>query len=111
MKILQDFIKNIDNNDIKTSSSVIYSFYSKNKKLIPNDEREDFQQDIILTVLKASNKYNKSKGSFSTYLIWNFKTLKQNIISKYTGIKINYYQYINNFKKENCPIKVISIKE
>lgn len=111
MKILQDFLKNINNEDIIKSSSIIYDFYSKNKKLIPNDEREDFQQDIILTVLKANKKYDNTKGTFGTYLIWSFKTLKQNIISKYTGIKMNYYQYINNFKKEGCPIKILTIKE
>lgn len=111
MKILVDFLKSIDNEDIKKSSSIIYSFYNKNKKLIPHDEREDFQQDIILSVLKANKKFDSVKGSFGTYLIWNFKTLKQNIISKYTGVKLNYYQYINNFKKENHPIKVITIKE
>lgn len=111
MKILQDFLKNIDNEDIIKSSSIIYDFYSKNKRLIPNDEREDFQQDIILTVLKTNSKYNRLKGTFGTYLIWNFKTLKQNIISKYTGIKINYYQYINRFKKENHPIKIMTMKE
>lgn len=111
MDILTSFLEETDKSYIKNSSSVIYDFYNKNKKLIAYDEREDFKQDIILVILKSDETFDSSKGMFSTHLMWNLKTLKQSIISKYTGIKMNYYQYRNTFKKTNDCIKVLSIKE
>lgn len=110
MDILQDFI-DTTNDCVKNCKSTIYDFYHKNKKLIPYDEREDFKQDIILVVLKSLETYDSSKGKFSTHLSWKLKTFKQSIISRYTGIKLNYYQYRNYFSKTDGAIKVYSINE
>lgn len=110
MNILQKFVYETEDDNIKKCIPLILGFYKCNKKLIPSSEAEDFQQDIIATILEAINNYDENKGTFATYLLWSFKTLKQNIISKYTGIKMNYYQYRNNFKKEKRPIKIYSLE-
>lgn len=111
MNILREFVCETKDENIKKCIPLILGFYKGNKRLISESEKEDFQQDIILTVLEANSNYDKNKGSFATYLLWCFKTLKQNIISKYTGIRMNYYQYRNNFKKEKKPLRIYSLEK
>ena len=105
---MKQFLEVVDEDYIKDSASIIIGFYNQNKKLIPYDEREDFEQDIIVEILSLNKTYDKTKSKFSTYAMWGFKTLKQTIITKYTGIKVNYYQYRKNV---TSPIKVYTLKE
>lgn len=90
MNLLDDFFKTTDNQNIINAKSTITYFYNTNKKFIQKYLIEDFEQDIILIILESLQKYDESKGSFSTMLNWEFKSYKQNIITKNTGIKINY---------------------
>lgn len=90
MSILEKFIDDSDDPNIKEAKNTIMWFYHNNKKLIPDYYIEDFEQDIILTVLESLEKYSLQKGKFSTYLTWCFKTYRQKIITQTTGIKISY---------------------
>lgn len=101
MTLLREFIDGYGKQYIKDAAFTVYQFYRENKKLIPKDELEDFQQDIIIAILYTENNWIPSKGKFATYLIWNLRTIKQDIISKYTGIKIGYYQYMKESKEGN----------
>lgn len=110
MQLIKNFLKDTDDNRIKESESTIIWFYKENLSLIPKDEIEDFEQDIILTILESIKKYNSEKGKFSTYLMWNFKTYKQSLITRFTGIKMNYKQCKDLKKNGINYIKLIPIE-
>ena len=99
MKILNEFISSNTDPVIKTSSGLIINFYNEHKKMIPAGELDDFQQDIILCVLKSRQKYDPSIGVFPKMLCWDLRVVLHDVISKYTGIKMSRRQY-PKFKKD-----------
>lgn len=99
MKILNEFISSNTDPVIKTSSGLIINFYNEHQKMIPKGELDDFQQDIILCVLKSRQKYDPSIGAFPKMLCWDLRSVLHDVISKYTGIKMSRRQY-PKFKKD-----------
>lgn len=110
MNMLAEFMENTDDLEIKSTAGLVFDFYKHNKSKIPFDEREDFQQDIILCVLRARKKYDPKKGTLFSLLCWELKPLLNDLISKYVGIRMNCRQY-QKFKKENRALIVCSLKE
>lgn len=108
MNILKEFMESNEDPVIKSSIGLVVNFYNLNKKMIPFDEREDFQQDIILCILRSRKKYNPSIGDFPKLLCWDLRTVLYDIISRYTGIRMSRRQY-SKFKEKNrvimlCPL-------
>lgn len=99
MFLLKEFIKKCDKYEIKEAESVMMYFYRENKKLVSRDELEDFQQDIILEALTSYEKWDNSKSKFATYLTHCLKNIKNDLISRYTGIKVTQYSYAKALKE------------
>lgn len=108
MRLLKEFIKEYNKSYIHECSFSIYKFYKDYKKLIPRDELEDFQQDIIIAILNTEKVWDASKGKFVTLLLFYLKKITNSIITKYTGITVSDFLY-NKFVKDNCPIKITMI--
>lgn len=110
MHILKEFMEDTQDPVIRSSIGLVINFYKANKKMIPFDEREDFQQDIILCILRSREKYDQSIGAFSSLLCWDLRSVLYDIISKYTGIKMSKRQYLK-FKEENGVLVLYSLKD
>lgn len=108
MKLLKEFIKEYDKSYIQECSFSIYKFYKDYKKLIPRDELEDFQQDIIMAILNAEKIWDRNKGQFITILLFYLKKINNKTITKYTGIYVNERMYAKSVR-DNCPIKITMI--
>lgn len=110
MNMLQSFIDNSSDEVIKSYKNMIMNFYCTHRKKISKSEWEDFQQDIICCILVFRDKFDETKSDFSTFMSYQFQELLQNIITKYTGIKMNYYQY-NKFKQDNKKLVILSLED
>ena len=110
MKILMEFMENTEDLEIRNAAGLVFDFYKNNKSKIPFDEREDFQQDIILCVLNTRKKYDPQKGTLFSLLCWELKTVLHDLISKYAGIRMSFRQY-RKFKEENRVLLLYSLKD
>ena len=110
MNILNEFIENSDNEFIKSSKSTILWFYKTNYNLMSKDEREDFAQDIILIVLNALKRYDFTKAKFGTYLTWTFKSYKNDMITKFTGIKVTEEEFYKMRKRGIYSLSVVNLE-
>lgn len=115
------FINNICEYKFKNQSAIIkadsflWKEFHKLKPIVSRDEYEDLKQDIILTVIEADNSYDpKYETSFLTHLGYQMRAIEDDLITRYTGIKLwkgskaliekqtgeKVYINITNFKEE-----------
>ena len=110
MNILKEFMESNEDPVIKSSIGLVVNFYNSNKKMISFNEREDFQQDIILCILRSRQKYDPSIGDFPKLLCWDLRTVLHDVISRYTGIRMSTRQYFK-FKENNRAIMICSLND
>lgn len=111
MQLLKEYIKSVDNTYVKESRSTILWFFMTNYQTIPKEEIEDFEQDIIMVILEALEKYDPNKGKFNTFLSWRLRLYKKDLITRFTGIKLTGDEYIKRKKKGGLFLQITQLEE
>lgn len=83
-------------------------FYKRHRGKINKDEWEDFQQDIILYTLQVYKRFDPNKAAFTTFLYCSLIALLNNLITRYTGIKVTKKDFRD---EDKITVNIVSLEE
>lgn len=104
----------INEDSILKCEELLWKTYHSLKPMVAKSEHEDLKQDILLTLIEADRDFDPAyEVRFSTFLYPRLNKLGNDILTRYTGIKLwrSEKDRIESSTGEKIYINIIEFEE